>query len=236
MKTIVDYQSSTSAKRKQYNILKESDDAHRHEAAQYPKLESHLQSTIETMKDQEAKLNESTTSTILKLNNQHETLINSIRKLKQEIRINQTMDEMNLKKLTVMSGQAIRELTKIKFKSLTILTLLKSCSTLAAPGSFSSVKKYKLPSESPENDPDLINHEKSTMLSPYDMLENFWEQYNYVKVENIFKRKEKNELIIENKKLRVSLQTYLIKVARMPVSRPQTSTRVVINNNNNNIL
>lgn len=194
--------------------MKSLDDIHQQEALQFPKQQSFLLSTMETLKNQENVLSEERYLTINQLNSQSENLNDRIWKLRQEIRMNQAMDQVQLKKLTVMSGSVIKDLKKLEEKSSTLLFLMKICSTLE-PTSL-CLKKYNCGETTEE-----IN--QNGVMSPYDKLENFWEQFNYIKAENIYRKKEKAELMMENKRLRGSLRTYLITVARMPVSRPQTS-------------
>lgn len=66
----------------------------------------------------------------------------------------------------------------------------------------------------------------SQMSEPFDKLEKFWEQYNYIKADNIFMKKECDKLSFENKQLRNTLRTYLITVSRTPAARPFTSVIV----------
>ena len=56
-------------------------------------------------------------------------------------------------------------------------------------------------------------------------MEKFWEQFNHVKAENIHKKRERDQLLTENKRLRHTLRTYLITVSRIPLAngRPHTS-------------
>ncbi|XP_015110157.1 dynein regulatory complex subunit 2 [Diachasma alloeum] len=213
-RVISDYQSKTRKKRKQYETLKSLDDAHHQEASQFPKRQSFLLTTMETLKTQETKLSEERNHVINELKVQSENLNTRIWKLRQEIRTDQAMDQVQLKNLTVMSGSVIKDMKKIEEKSSTIIFLMKICSSLESKTL--CLKKFNF---GEMNDESASNG----VMSPYDKLENFWEQYNYVKAEVIAIKREKNELMAENKRLRGSLKTYLVTVARMPGSRPQTS-------------
>lgn len=64
------------------------------------------------------------------------------------------------------------------------------------------------------------------MSEPFDKLEKFWEQFNYIKADNIFMKKECNKLSFENKQLRNTLRTYLITISRTPATRPFISIPV----------
>lgn len=64
------------------------------------------------------------------------------------------------------------------------------------------------------------------MSEPFDKLEKFWEQFNYIKADNIFMKKECEKLTFENKQLRNTLRTYLLAVSRTQTARPLTSISV----------
>jgi len=64
------------------------------------------------------------------------------------------------------------------------------------------------------------------MLEPFDKLDKFWEQFNYIKSDNIFMKKEYDKLSFENKQLRNTLRTYLLTISKAPVARPLTSISV----------
>lgn len=61
------------------------------------------------------------------------------------------------------------------------------------------------------------------IIEPFDRMEKFWEKFNGTKSDNILMRKERNELLLENKQLRHSLRMYLVTVARMQTARPHTA-------------
>lgn len=64
------------------------------------------------------------------------------------------------------------------------------------------------------------------MSEPFDKLDKFWEQFNYIKSDNILMKKECDKLSFENKQLRNTLRTYLITISRVSVTRPLTSISV----------
>lgn len=64
------------------------------------------------------------------------------------------------------------------------------------------------------------------MSEPFDKLENFWKQFNYIKADNIFMKKECDKLSFENKQLRNTLRTYLLTVSKTSTARPLTSISI----------
>ncbi|XP_063974300.1 dynein regulatory complex subunit 2 [Diachasmimorpha longicaudata] len=213
-RVISNYQSVTQKKRKQYESLKFLDDAHHHEASQFSKRQSFLLGMMETLKTAGTRLSEERNHTINEMTAQSENLNTRFLQLRQEIRKNQATDQAQLKKLTVMSGSVIEDIKKIEEKSLTILFLMKICSSLE--NKILCLKKINFVKVTEEN---ALNG----VMSPYDNLDNFWEQYNYTKAEMITMKMEKNELMTENQRFRRSLKAHLVTIARMPRSRPQTS-------------
>lgn len=64
------------------------------------------------------------------------------------------------------------------------------------------------------------------MSEPFDKLDKFWEQFNYIKSNNIFMKKECDKLSFENKQLRNTLRTYLLTISRAPIAQSLTSIPV----------
>lgn len=64
------------------------------------------------------------------------------------------------------------------------------------------------------------------MSEPFDKLDKFWEQFNYIKSDNIFMKKECDKLSFENKQLRNTLRTYLLTISRAPIAQSLTSIPV----------
>ncbi|KAF7995150.1 hypothetical protein HCN44_004622 [Aphidius gifuensis] len=215
IETITDYQKQTSLKKKQYDILKESDDKHKIETLQLKKYESQLELSIEKIKNKQIEFNENTGEIIKNLNNKYQNLNENIKILKNDIQINQKIHEIKLKKLTVISGNAISKLKNIKNKITLIITLFKICTNLAEPNLLATIKKYDLLNDDYDDDKDVVTYENLKHINPYDKLENFWEKYNNIKVENIIYNDEKKNLIIENKKLRMSLKNYIMTVGKI---------------------
>lgn len=213
---IADYQETTASKKKQYEHLKEADEAHILEAAAFPGQQAQLLRTIETLKCQEDALTQTSNRKIAELRRQIDLLNCQIWKLRQDIRMNQTMDEIQLKRLSLTSGGVVRYLKQIKEKSSALTLLMKICCSLER--NLLSIKQYAI------NPDTTLENATYSVMSPFNKLEKFWEQFNYVKTENIFRKKEHNELMLENNKLKQSLRIYLTTVARIPTAanRPQT--------------
>lgn len=61
------------------------------------------------------------------------------------------------------------------------------------------------------------------MSESFDKLDKFWEQFNYIKSDNIFMKKECDKLSFENKQLRNTLRTYLLTISSAPGVQPRLS-------------
>lgn len=107
-KIISNYESSTESKRKQYEYLKEQDDAIILEFAQYPKIYSQLFETMENLKNETETMKCEREETIVELKSQLERLSNKIWKLRQDMKLMQTIDTLQLKRLSVTSGNIIK--------------------------------------------------------------------------------------------------------------------------------
>lgn len=139
---IREYEVSTESKRKQYEYLKEQDDTARSEAAQFPRLQSHLQSTIEILKGNQEKLANERYGRIEELRSQAERLNNRIWKSRQDVRMNQTLDAIQLKRSSVLSGKVIKDLKRVEEKASALLLLIRMCSSLEPMAL--AVKKYAI--------------------------------------------------------------------------------------------
>ena len=107
-KVISDYESSTESKRKQYEYLKEQDDLNSFEIMQFPKLHLQLLETVENLKNETHTLQLEREESIFELKNQLERLSTRIWKLRQEMKLNQTIDALQLKRLSVTSSTVIK--------------------------------------------------------------------------------------------------------------------------------
>ncbi|XP_046745212.1 dynein regulatory complex subunit 2-like [Diprion similis] len=217
--TITDYEVLTENKRKQYEYLKEQDDAVRAEAAMFPKQQSQLLDTIDITKGQLDDLAWERGEQITELKQQLEQLNKAIWDLRSKIKMAQITDAIQLKKLSVISNGVKKELDRILEKGTMLQLLSQLCSSLEEDRD--GIDKCS------NKDKELLQcYEKTgveNVTEPFDRMEKFWKQFNEVKAENILRRKERVELLQENRHLRHSLRVYLVTVARMPAARPHTA-------------
>ncbi|XP_015597394.1 dynein regulatory complex subunit 2 [Cephus cinctus] len=213
---ISEYMSNTESKRKQYEYLKEQDDAARMEAALFPKHQAQLQDTIEKLKEDLDVLSRDCEDTTTELRDQVQELNKRIWKLRHDTKLAGTIDAIQLKRLSVISAGVIKELESCKDKGMTLKLLLKICSNLELP--LPAIEKYAICNENTGKE----SYSKY-ITNPYNKMEKFWEKYNRIKAENILMRKDHDRLCAENKRLRHNLRTYLITVVRSPASRPHTA-------------
>lgn len=101
--TIIEYEKNTGDKRKQYEYLKEQDDAHRVDVTQYPKLQTQLQNTIKSLKQDTHVLSRKREQSITELNDRIVCTRKKAENLKRIFSMNQVLDTTQLKKLTIMS-------------------------------------------------------------------------------------------------------------------------------------
>lgn len=107
---ITDYESNTGDKRKQYEYLKEQDDAHHANVAQYPKLQIQLQNTIKNLKQDIYALSQKREHSIKEYKDQIVQMRKRIESLRQTFSITQMLDATQLKKLTIISTSVIKVL------------------------------------------------------------------------------------------------------------------------------
>lgn len=106
--TIIEYEKNTGDKRKQYEYLKEQDDVHRTDVAQYPKLQAQLQSTIKSLKQDMHALSQKREQSIKELNYQIVHLRKRAENMRQIFSMNQVLDTTQLKKLTIISSSVLK--------------------------------------------------------------------------------------------------------------------------------
>ncbi|XP_011869368.1 PREDICTED: coiled-coil domain-containing protein 65-like [Vollenhovia emeryi] len=216
--TIVKYEKDTGDKRKQYEYLKEQDDAHRADVAHYPKLQTQLQSMIKSLKQDTHTLSQKRQQSINELNDRIVRMRKKMSGFRQIFSMNQVLDTTQLKKLTIISASVLKELQRTSEKGSALLSLLKMCSNLE-PFSL-TVEKYTL------RDTGSRRAFTSCMSEPFDKLDRFWALFNHIKSDNFLMKKECDKLSFENKQLRNTLRTYLLTVSRVPAARPLTSIPV----------
>lgn len=105
---IIEYEKNTGDKRKQYEYLKEQDDGHRMDVEQYPKLQTQLQSTIKSLKQNTHTLSQQRKQSIMELNDRIMHLKKRTENLRQIFSVNQVLDTTQLKKLTIISAIVLK--------------------------------------------------------------------------------------------------------------------------------
>lgn len=111
--TINEYENNTGDKRKQYEYLKEQDDAHHASVAQYPKLQIQLQDTIKNLKQDTNMLSQKREYSITEYKDQIVQMKKKIESLRQEFSMTQMLDATQLKKLTIINTSVLKVLTSI---------------------------------------------------------------------------------------------------------------------------
>lgn len=139
---ITEYECSTADKRKQYEYLKEQDNAMRLETSRFVRQHANFQKIVENLKDNYYTLMNERSARIDDLTNQVKRSDDNVCKLRQEIRIFQTMDAVKLKRMSVMSVAVMKNLESIENKGSTLLLLVKMCSRLEPTAL--AVKKYAI--------------------------------------------------------------------------------------------
>lgn len=105
---IIEYEKSTGDKRKQYEYLKEQDDAYHADVAQYPKLQTQLQSMTRTLKQDMHALSQKREQSIAELNDQIVRMRKRTESLRQIFSVNRVLDATQLKKLTIISANVLK--------------------------------------------------------------------------------------------------------------------------------
>ena len=113
---ITDYEDSTESKRKQYEYLKEQDDAHQVEAAQFPQQFARLKENAETLRKNLIALVQEREETIEDLKMQAELLTKRVCKLRQETKLAQTIDVVQLKRLSVLSSETVKVIYSLSLR------------------------------------------------------------------------------------------------------------------------
>ncbi|XP_025601813.2 dynein regulatory complex subunit 2 [Athalia rosae] len=217
--TVSDYETLTENKRKQYEYLKEQDDAVRAETAVFPRQQSQLLDTIDNMKGQLEDLVWERGERITELKTQLTQLNKAIWDLRSKIRMAQVMDAIQLKRLSVISNGVKKELEKLLEKGTMLQLLSELCSNLEGP--LDGKGRSSICGD--ESSHSLENAVSTHVTEPFNRMEKFWQRFNERKAENILMRKDRAELLQENRHLRHNLRVYLVTVARMPVPRPHTA-------------
>lgn len=105
---MLEYNRTTETKRKQYEFLKEQDDANFAEMTQYPKLSTQLQNTINTVKNEIENLLEKRKFSISELKYQMKFMKNKSLVIKKNFRTNQILESTQLKKLSIVCNNVTK--------------------------------------------------------------------------------------------------------------------------------
>ncbi|XP_014212289.1 coiled-coil domain-containing protein 65 [Copidosoma floridanum] len=216
--TITNYERSTEAKRKHYECLKELDNIHQNEVSLFPRTFAQLRETAECLRKNSLRLSQDSEETIESMRLQSELLARRLQKMRLEIKTCQSLDSMQLKRLSVLSAEVIKNLEKIVNKAEEIQVMAKLCSDLE-PDSL-KIKKYSL-KHLGDSTTDLmkLNEEPFGFLRK---IEGFRYNVCCIKEDNILLKQKRNHLIEENNRLKHYLRTYLSSVSRIPTIRPRT--------------
>ncbi|XP_076289013.1 dynein regulatory complex subunit 2 [Lasioglossum baleicum] len=208
-RTLIEYERVTKNKKKQYEYLKEQDSVYQQCILQYPKVQLQLQNAAENLRCniQILSLKRDEQVGNLKMKNAH--IKKETRDMKQYFSTVQAVDYVQLKKLTVFSNDALKNLQKTMQKCSTILELITICSNLEP--FHVNFRNYFIEGEIP---------------SSHDKIEKFWQKYNDVAATNILLRKECKKLSLENKRLKYELQAHVIRISGVPEIRMNTSTSI----------
>lgn len=105
---ITNYENLTESKSKQYEYMKEQDDAHQLEAARFPKLYSQMRENAETLRRNLMTLGRDREETIADLRLQSELLTRRACKMRQETKMERTLDALQLKRLSFLSSEVMK--------------------------------------------------------------------------------------------------------------------------------
>lgn len=105
---MLEYNRTTETKRKQYEFLKEQDDANFAEMTQYPKLNTQLQNTINTVKNEIENLLERRKFSINELKYQLKFMKKKSLAIRKNFKTNQISESAQLKKLSVVCDNVIK--------------------------------------------------------------------------------------------------------------------------------
>ncbi|XP_078036878.1 dynein regulatory complex subunit 2 [Augochlora pura] len=197
--TLAEYERVTINKKKQYEYLKERDSIYQQCILKYPKIHLQLQNAAESLKCNIQILSLKRNDRVENLKRKNAYIKKKSKDMKQCFATTQAIDFMQLKKLTVFSNDAIKNLRKSEQRSSTILEIIKICSNLES--FLINFRNYFIEGKDPNS------HEK---------IDKFWEKYNDATANNILLRKRSKELRIENKRLRYKLQTHVMTISGIP--------------------
>ncbi|CAD6241140.1 GSCOCG00009163001-RA-CDS [Cotesia congregata] len=213
--TIANYQNKTKNLRQQYENLKKFDENHKNETINFPQLEHFLTSTIDILKNQENLLTETRNKAIKDLEVKIEIFNRRVLKLRDKSSFDKITDNIQLKRLSVVSGKVIDDLKKIEDKSHTVTLLINLCSNIEPflIGKCTQLINQKETDDDNDKEFNLVTKDQS-IIAPYNLLDNFWKAFNYVKAENYIRKKQLSKAIAENNKLKRYIKSYFGAVTR----------------------
>ncbi|XP_066600429.1 dynein regulatory complex subunit 2-like [Prorops nasuta] len=215
--TISDYEKAIETKKDHYECLKKQDEEHEKRTAEFPKLYIYLQHVADNLKSDVDNLKKERQEAITELKYEEESIKKKAYLLREKMKENQTIDIIELKKLSIASNTVIRDLKKIVEKAKVHENLIKLCSQLEPD--FFILQKY-LANEVTVK----ISSSKEDVTESLKEMTEFWNRHNYIKAENIVLRNNRNELFTKNEELRQILRTYLLNLTKevttaIPISR-----------------
>ncbi|CAK9829612.1 Dynein regulatory complex subunit 2 [Anthophora retusa] len=215
-KIIDNYKSMIESKKKQYEYLKEQNVAYQTCILQYPEVHLQLQTIIESLKYNIEILSLNSKERITKLKIEDIRVKKRFKNIKHKFAVTQMIDSSQLKQLIVTSNEVLKHLQKTVEKGSAIIEIIRICSSLE-PLSF-ILKKYFIQNAVCTEFADINVPELCIKVN------NFWEHYNHIKVNNILLKRESNKLCTENKKLKHQFQAYFTKnsgkLALYPILSP----------------
>lgn len=107
-RTLIEYESVTKNKKKQYEYLKEQDSVHQQCILQYPKVQLHLQNATENLRCNIQILSLKRDEQVGNLKMKNARIKKETRDMKQYFGTVQAVDYVQLKKLTVFSNDALK--------------------------------------------------------------------------------------------------------------------------------
>lgn len=105
---IIEYDKTTEYKRKQYEFLKDQDNAQFAEMIEYPQISTQLQNTIDTIKNDTESLLEKRKFSISELRLQMKLMKSKTLSIKQNFRSDQISESAQLKRLSVVCNNSLK--------------------------------------------------------------------------------------------------------------------------------
>lgn len=135
--------------------------------------------------------------------------------VKQILTTGDKIDKKNIRNLVVYSTDALKFLNRILKKGNVLIQLSTICRKLETENEkflpFGSLTTKKL-----THDEDVVSYPpfdfKANTYKNFSKLENFWARYNRARLDCACLQEEKQQLLLENKKLKAKIKDYLVSV------------------------